>query len=700
MKRGIINIGAYRYLVEYYNVNTDMKNSQYSAEFVMLRNFYIMNNVINDKDIFIIEKSHLYEFIDEIKNNGSNIGYKLAFPITDSVNLNNYSNNPNRFNSNFDSNSIYNKNEENLLGNDIYELKEIVNENNRKIYRNKKIKCDKIRIYHPLTKLNINGIVDITNIINDIKFHYLCRPLSNYKTHSDTEIKYNSSTYSEYIEIYFPNVDELFKISDDGNHNVYYEENYNIIASTRNADFISSMIVESSDVDHAEFIDTDTQIVPLNLLIQPYRIVEEESGTSEGMIPVKLYLKSMGNIENNHLSFPLNVILFPYEYCDEQNNMYILDTELPQSSTTFNNEHKFRLSSRLGFSDGVISIVSLFDYPNKSYFYNKYKGDIYTSPILEAYKYYNNVSENNYMLFVNPDIQKECADIDNVTSISDEMIETVKEITNLNYNNKEEMLALWKDVMKRSIIEEYEEEYGTFGSFLGFKVDIASDEYFKHIVFSKDVRVNFSDLDDFSFKLNGIFEKWEQRPEKLIVKTSFYDRILGIEIISNLVIITKEWFKYLTNDLYTRRLTILSEDNYNKGNLEDMKVIELDENNINFINSINCFVNKHSTEQSSLSSNTNQKIILKPIFYKVKDLQNIKLRSTLPQKIGINLSEYMTKVETFKIIIGNNEFVEYGRNDIFVIFEIDPGKLDGESGKYDIINEDGTYISSGNWTIE
>ena len=58
----------------------------------------------------------------------------------------------------------------------------------------------------------------------------------------------------------------------------------------------------------------------------------------------------------------------------------------------------------------------------------------------------------------------------------------------------------------------------------------------------------------------------------------------------------------------------------------------------------------------------------------------------------------MSKVESFKIIIGNNEFIESGRNDIFVIFNIDPSKLNGTKGKYDITNEDGTYLSSGNWS--
>ena len=415
---------------------------------------------------------------------------------------------------------------------------------------------------------------------------------------------------------------------------------------------------------------------------------------------VKLYLKTHNSIENNYLTYPINISIYPYESIDEQNNIYILDSTLPQATVSLHNETKFSLMSRLGFSDGIISLVALFNYPNKSYFCNLYKDDTTTSPVLEAYKYYNNVSDNDYKLFVNEDIVKEIEEIDNVDSISEDMIKTVKEVANVNYVDKKEILNTWKDLMKKSIIDEYEEEFGTPGNFVGFKVDIATDYAFKNIIFSKNIRVNFNNIDDFAFKLNGIFDKWEQRPEKLIIKSSFYDHILGVEIQSNLVIITKEWFKYLINNVNVHRLTFMSQANKDKGKLDDdMKVIELKDDNINFINKISCFINKNENSANVNGINKNQRIILKPVFYKVKDLQNIILRSTLPQNIGVNLSEYMTKVDTFKMIIGNKEFVETARNDIFVIFNINPADIDGTAGKYDITNEDGTYLSSGNWSI-
>lgn len=714
MTRNIINIGPYRYLIEHYDANTDLKNNQYSAEFVMLRNYTIMNNIIYDNDIYIIEKKHMNDYIDEIKNGLS--GNSIAFPITD-TNTNNYSNDYMRFNNSFDKDSLYNSFNDSTVGDDIYELKDIVENKytGKKQLVNKMIKCNKIRIYHPLNKSNINAIIDINNIINNIKFHYLCRPYNNYYTHSETEIKINNEIYSEYIELYYPNLEDLFKINNDGTYNVYYIENFNIVASTRNEKFINSIMSNSNDIEHSEYIsgdssDSNLQIVPINLLIQPYRIIEEYSAGSEfnyndnvaddEKIFVKLYLKNNISIENNYLSYPINIILYPYKDIDINNSIYLLDSDLSLSSISLLNENKFNIMARLGFSDGIISVISMFNYPNKSYFYQLYKNDITTSPMLEAYKYYNNVNDSNYTLFVNEEIQKEIADIESVDKISDEMIQLVKEVANVNYVDKNEMLKVWKEIMKNTIIEEYEEDFGTPGNFLGYKIDIATDFAFKHIIYTKNIRVNFHDIDDFAFKLNGIFDKWEQKPEKLIVKTAFYDRIIGVEIISNLVIINKEWFKYLINNKNIYRLTIMSNNNAKKGLIDDdMKVIDLKDGNINFINKINCFVNKTENSNNVLNMNKNQKIILKPIFYKVKDLQNITLRSTLPQNIGINLSEYMSKVESFKIIISNNEFVESGRNDIFVIFNIDPSKLDGRYGKYDITNEDGTYLSSGNWNI-
>ena len=752
MTRNIVNIGQYKYLVEYFDSNFDNLNNQYYAEFVMLRNFTIMNNIIYDNDIYIIERKYFDEYINELRNNGKDYGNILAFPITN-LKVNSYSNSYKKFNDIF---NIFNDNLNEALfsidsdnnvsySSNVYKLYNIVSEINNDLSVSKKlkaalVKCNKIKVYHPLIKKQMDMIVDICNYINGINFHYLCKPINTYSSKTETEIKVENETYSEYFEIYFPNVDELFKIDEDGNYAIYYKEDFNIVASTQNEKFINSIMSNSEDIEHSEDIE-GSQIVPLNLLIQPYRIIEEYSADSEfnyndtvaddEKIFVKLYLKNtVSNYSSN-----ISIIFYPYYDIDNTTNIYL--TEGGNSGYVhFNSANQFKLMSRTGFSDGVISIVTLFDYPNKSYFYSKYKNDSHTSPIKEAYKYFNNVDDHYYNLFINEEIQQELNEINNVNSISEEMIQTVKEVANYNNESKEEMLNVWKRIMKDTILKEYEEDFQTPANFLGFKIQIATDLGFNHIIFNKNIRINFNELDDFSFKLNGIFTSWSQKPEQLLCKINFYDRLLGIELTSNLVIITKEWFKYLINDTNrVFRLTDLSSINKNQNEI-DMNVINLSLTNeieklnelkaeltedqqtkvdeiiedlrndintkkVNFINSIKCIVNKKSNDKINTERlNYNQKIIFKPIFYKVKDLQNITLRPNINQKIGINLSDYLSKINTFKIVIENKEYVEIGRNNIFVIFEIDSNNLTNQSGSYNLIDSQGNYISSGNWNIE
>lgn len=715
MDRHLAILGSHKYLIENYNADTDMQNNSYSAEFVMLRNFSVMNNLICDHDIYIIEKKYFNEYIEELKSSEKTSGVKIAFPMTGNRNVS-YSNSYTKFN--FSMNTIDNQ----CLyigddyGTDVYEIyaKKVINtETNDKILVPKKIKCNKIRIYHPLTKISTNALIDIHNYINNIHFHYLCKSINDFPINSETEIKYANETYSEYVDVYYPNIEDIFKINEDGSYESFYIEDLELIASTYNSKFINSILSNSKDLEQYEEYN-GKQIVPMNLLIQPYRIVEEynannnlnydEDLSNDDKVFVKLYLKTNLSIENNYITYPINITLFPYNAIDDTINMYMLDDYMHAVTVSFSTPCKFKLMSRLGFSDGVISIVTMFDYPNKSYFYNLYKDDKTTSPVLEAYKYYNNVNDNNYKMFTNDDIVRQLEEIDKVESLSKETIQYTKETLALPDKIDDlKVLELWKDTMKDTLVQEYEEEFGTPGNFLGFKLEIATDTKFKHIIYDKNYRINFHDLDDFAFKLNDIFKSWNQHPEKLIARAVFYDRILGTKTTGNLIIISKEWFKYLINDNAKGRMTELSDINKNKGLLDDnMKIIDLNKEagNINFINKINCVVTKksdNSTIESSLKNN--QKIVFKPIFYRVSDLQNIRIRSNVVQNIGINLMKYMTKVDTFKMKINEIEYVESSRNDAFVIFKINANDIKKTTGKYDITNQDDEYISSGSYTL-
>ena len=393
MKRNIVNVGQHKFLIEHYDA--DSSNINYYSEFVMIRNFNIINNVVNDTDIYIIERKYLNTYISELKESNNHTGNSLVFPITNSKIIS-YSNSYLKFNTDYNINddvSIYNDEE---YGNAIYTIYE-KDDCQLKI---KKVKCDKLKIYHPVSLSSLNAIVDISNHINGICFHYLCKRLNDFPIKSETEIKLNNEKYSEYFEIYFPNIHDLFKLNIDGSFNSFYKENLDIVASTKNETFINTILSNSKDLIKSENYNGE-QVVPLNLLIQPYRIVEEyasenvlnydEDLSNDEKIFVKLFIKNKMSIENNYLTYPINVSLFPYSNIDDQLNKYNVNTSYNPVVTSFINKTKFSLYSKLGFNNNIISIVTFFKYPNESYFYNLYKDDKTTSCIKEAYKYYNSI---------------------------------------------------------------------------------------------------------------------------------------------------------------------------------------------------------------------------------------------------------------------------------------------------------------------
>jgi hypothetical protein len=83
----------------------------------------------------------------------------------------------------------------------------------------------------------------------------------------------------------------------------------------------------------------------------------------------------------------------------------------------------------------------------------------------------------------------------------------------------------------------------------------------------------------------------------------------------------------------------------------------------------------------------------------VKDLQQIKLKNGITQNVGLNLSDIISKADTFKIVLENIEFPEVARNDAYVIFKVNSQQLKNTSGQYNLLNQDDEYISDGTWYI-
>lgn len=737
MKRDFLHIGYYHYLVDYFSANSD--NVNYLSEFVMLRNFSLMNNVACDKDIMFIEKTIFDEYIKELNENGeSNL---ISFPVTNSKTLS-FSTSLYDFNDIYAEDSLYiEENGELKYGFDVYEL---FDKNGKNIL----LSCNKIRIYHPLLKKSINGIVYIDNYINNIHFHYVCRQLDNYNSNSNTEIKIINNTFSEYFEIYFPNIEELFKENND-NYNVYYKENLDIVASTNNEEFLNK-ILSSANLSKYNNDDND-QFCPLSLLIHPFRIIEEYNAENSNNFNntvadddkhfVKLYINKDKSIENNYLTYSFNVTLFIYEDVNESTKKYTISNEYFPGVIVFSNDNKFKIYSKLGFSDGILSIITKFGYPNPEYWNLLYSKDKTTTPIREAYKFYHDINENDYPVFIHPDIQKMFDEIDEISELTETEKQITRELGNVSYVDDKLLLMKFKQLKKESILEEYKDLQKTNQNFIGFKVEIYSDLYFKNNIYTKEEKIRLSDLDDFAFKLNNIFTSWIEKPNELLVRIKFIDRYLNIELKSNIIVINKEWFKYMINDnnIYrSEKLTYFNNNEfYTTGSNEfdkkikdeyDMKFIDLTKSrvykekqltydkqgnvigeeyvpvlpNLNFINNINCVVTNVSKDNNITSISDHLKgtnFIYKPIFYKVQELQNIKIREGVTQNIGINLVSYMTKIDTFKLVLDNTEYVESGRNDIYVIFNIPAMSLNSTSGKYNITDQDDTYISSGNWSV-
>lgn len=117
------------------------------------------------------------------------------------------------------------------------------------------------------------------------------------------------------------------------------------------------------------------------------------------------------------------------------------------------------------------------------------------------------------------------------------------------------------------------------------------------------------------------------------------------------------------------------------------------------IDKINCIVQKKGELQQIHNTKMVPKVLYKPIFYRTYELQSIKIRIGLRQNIGINLADYMTKVDGFKISIDGKEFIEFSRNDVYVIFKIDSTVFTNTSGTYHVLDQDGEYISSGKWEM-
>lgn len=504
--------------------------------------------------------------------------------------------------------------------------------------------CDMLRIYFPVNKNNIDCILDVENFINDIKFHYLISDIHDYERHVGNEITYEHQLYSEYIDIYIPSLDTLLYDS-----SLYINE-YDTCINDLTGEVIN------------EYYDNKS-VIPFNTIYYPFKILTERDNQNKPIY--KKNFVTSANYINNQFYSTLNLIMYPYSEIDSF-GYFTPDNDLKVNVRSFNMKIEVSLNTEIRFP-----LSSDF---NDEEIYEKYYG------VPCAISTFN---------------------------ISDETEETlINKYLKLNGLTLEDYEYYDPNDEDRIDYKEADDEY--FGEELweikktGFYIEMSTDKNFKDIFFT--YKVNIDDInsliDNFTFPLYGIFSDWNDVPSIIVYRITFIDKVACNKIQSNPIIITDEWYKFLVNNelkhkLHLNKVYKYVNNNMLVGNYNDATQPIL------FIDKINCSIIKSDTESEGLEivKKNAPKVIYKPIFYRTTELQNITIRSGVTQNIGINLDEYMTKVETFKLIIDQNEYIEYGRNNIFVIFKINANKISNTSGKYIITDENNEYISDGNYTI-
>ena len=624
------------------------------------------------------------------------------------------------------------------------------------------IYCNKLRVYHPHTTKNNNFIIHCDTYINNLHVHVLARDISWYSANNDRKKKYvnsshefqvNHNYYSEYVDIIVPDLDDLF------GGDIFFKENLNygdlVYINKENAELVEkyknniiirnnfNYVYQSFFIYNIPF--TIEKLSDVNDLLNGYYLIDNKGNyLVDGQKNFLVYKESefenahyLINSNNDYLidqyghflvyketnedgdnifvvdpnftlydsyikhyipeylhteakaqmNYPMSIAFVPYnkEYIYDtgksslkypnlfdrivygfgKHNIMIASDDYDVNKDQFYIESKIKLVSHLGFdSDGTFSIINKFDYPEKGT--GKFK------TFSDAYEYYNGIKLDDYINILDDEDEDGWYDMENKESMQCGVV-----------------FEIFKDKYQRDRV--YKESYG-------FKREN-----------------NKLKIDDFAFKLSSLFINWSQYPGILYLRCKFVDKYLGKILFGNICTLTKENFKYLINNISesnsiktTKQKVITNTTNsiYNKSDVMDIS-------KYNFLNNIQIkLVNNQSNKNntSNINTNTNNttnktKIIYKPIFYKVHDVQSITLRKDITQNIGISLLDFMTKVETFKIIINGVTITEYARNNNYVIFNINTNSvlnasdMNSTSGEYHIMNQDDEYLTSGNWSI-
>lgn len=549
----------------------------------------------------------------------------------------------------------------------------------KKIATIENVPCITLRVYHPAHTKKIPLIYSAYSIIANKTFHWFAR-YEGESIGTSTQRTISNTIYDEYDEIVFIDPEYINKSGINIRYDVpieinsYSKEHVKYVYKDENSNEVEVPIKhqertinkeEYSLLSDYERLYHATKIDDNKWLWSRYTIEKPDNYNLIQYIDFKLLISKSTLIDNsigqayNHIDTStlldnesLNIVLFPVDVetiSDTTSILYQLEDDYEPSIFSIEKDKKIRLTCDIEFVDGKINVVGKFLVPTDL---------TTTSTILDYYQTIYGVDCSKYSSYkINTDA------------------------------------------------EGYDEEDGNHTEMCKYQVIVATDQNFNTIIHQEDLYSNT--VDDFSVPLVGLFDNWKEVPINVWVMTKFTDRYIGISLSSPKKLLTKDQIKYTMieskegrfNELvYLQQFNGWLPKEYKK-DIEIVMTSSVENVNVtNFIDNIRCYIYKDKEEKDNLKIDNNTKVFYRPLFYRTEDSQNISIRRNVVQNIGINLNQYMTKVDSFVIKVGTETFREIARNGIYVIFEVNGSNLSETT--YDVFTSESEYICTGNITYK
>ena len=213
------------------------------------------------------------------------------------------------------------------------------------------------------------------------------------------------------------------------------------------------------------------------------------------------------------------------------------------------------------------------------------------------------------------------------------------------------------------------------------KENIYKRQFRKFAQFTK-YDINFDGWNDWLYWEN----EWNTNVS-IASSVTFYDDNKNqlLYVIGNEIPLTKEIYKYLIKD---------QEDETEK--YIDLNEVDMEVKNYNVVNKVINQIVQFDKPDDSKSN------IIQPVFFRVRDVQDLIIHPAVTENICINLDAYKSKVDLFILQIENCVFKQIGANGYGIIFKVIGKNLPNEttSGVYYILNQDGELVTTGKYKYE